>query len=104
VKIDAMKTNFLVGANEILPKLFTFFVRRGQNSALEMMATVCPGALERTKLPSVIFTVLLRREFRESRHKEGRSFLMRCVSARGQEAAARFKPRATKTKHSLLRR
>jgi hypothetical protein len=39
------------------------------------------------------------------KNKEGRSVLTRCVNARdvGQEAAARFQPRATKTKPSLLR-
>jgi hypothetical protein len=36
--------NLLVGANEILPKFSTFFVRRGPNLALEMTATVCPSA------------------------------------------------------------
>jgi hypothetical protein len=70
-------------------------------SALEVNATVCLSAEGRTELLFLIFTVPLRCEFRESRHKEGRSVLMRCVNPRGQEAAARFQPRATKKEQAF---
>ena len=71
-----------MGSNGILPEFSAFFVRRGKNSALEMTATVCRSAEGRTELRSVIVTVLLRCEFCESRHEEGRCVLIRCLNPR----------------------